>query len=50
MLQFTTNKAKSLNMGVDMSVGTGWPIGSCTGEPTGCSHKNDRSDVYNFTW
>lgn len=27
MLQFTTNKAKSLNMGVDMSVGTGWPIG-----------------------
>jgi len=27
MLQFTTNEAKSLNMGVDMSVGTGWPIG-----------------------
>lgn len=27
MLQFTTAKAKSLNMGVDMSVGTGWPIG-----------------------
>ncbi|WP_379963142.1 glycosyl hydrolase [Epilithonimonas sp. UC225_85] len=27
MLHFTTNKAKSLNMGVDMSVGTGWPIG-----------------------
>lgn len=27
MLQFTTNKSKSLNMGVDMSVGTGWPIG-----------------------
>ncbi|REC53002.1 glycoside hydrolase [Chryseobacterium piscium] len=27
MLKFTTNKAKSLNMGVDMSVGTGWPIG-----------------------
>lgn len=27
MLQFTTDKAKSLNMGVDMSVGTGWPIG-----------------------
>ena len=27
MLQFTTTKAKSLNMGVDMSVGTGWPIG-----------------------
>lgn len=27
MLQFTTNKAKSLQMGVDMSVGTGWPIG-----------------------
>ena len=27
MLEFTTNKAKSLNMGVDMSVGTGWPIG-----------------------
>ncbi|UFH32867.1 glycoside hydrolase [Chryseobacterium sp. C-71] len=27
MLQFTTNKAKSLNMGVDMAVGTGWPIG-----------------------
>lgn len=27
MLQFTTSKAKSLNMGVDMSVGTGWPIG-----------------------
>ncbi len=27
MLQFTTNKAKILNMGVDMSVGTGWPIG-----------------------
>jgi hypothetical protein len=27
MLQFTTNKAKSLKMGVDMSVGTGWPIG-----------------------
>lgn len=27
MLQFTTNKAKTLNMGVDMSVGTGWPIG-----------------------
>jgi len=27
MLQFTTNKAKTLNMGVDMAVGTGWPIG-----------------------
>lgn len=27
MLQFTTNKAKSLNMGVDMAIGTGWPIG-----------------------
>ncbi|KFC18331.1 glycosyl hydrolase [Epilithonimonas lactis] len=27
MLQFTTSKAKSLSMGVDMSVGTGWPIG-----------------------
>ena len=27
MLQFTTNKAKILNMGVDMAVGTGWPIG-----------------------
>ncbi|MCI3935817.1 glycoside hydrolase [Chryseobacterium aahli] len=27
MLQFTTSKAKSLNMGVDMAVGTGWPIG-----------------------
>ncbi|SEW21827.1 Glycosyl hydrolases family 2, sugar binding domain [Chryseobacterium wanjuense] len=27
MLQFTTNKAKSMNMGVDMAVGTGWPIG-----------------------
>ena len=27
MLLFTTNKAKSLNMGVDMAVGTGWPIG-----------------------
>lgn len=27
MLQFTTSKAKSLQMGVDMSVGTGWPIG-----------------------
>lgn len=27
MLQFTTDKAKSLNMGVDMAVGTGWPIG-----------------------
>ncbi|WPO89376.1 glycosyl hydrolase [Chryseobacterium sp. HR92] len=27
MLQFTTGKAKSLNMGVDMAVGTGWPIG-----------------------
>ncbi|MGO4708349.1 glycosyl hydrolase [Chryseobacterium sp. 2TAF14] len=27
MLKFTTNKAKSLNMGVDMAVGTGWPIG-----------------------
>ena len=27
MLRFTTNKAKSLNMGVDMAVGTGWPIG-----------------------
>lgn len=27
MLQFTTTKAKILNMGVDMSVGTGWPIG-----------------------
>lgn len=27
MLQFTTDKAKSLQMGVDMSVGTGWPIG-----------------------
>lgn len=27
MLQFTINKAKSLNMGVDMAVGTGWPIG-----------------------
>ncbi|MEI3790722.1 MULTISPECIES: glycosyl hydrolase [unclassified Chryseobacterium] len=27
MLEFTTNKAKSLNMGVDMAVGTGWPIG-----------------------
>lgn len=27
MLQFTTTKAKSLNMGVDMAVGTGWPIG-----------------------
>lgn len=27
MLKFTTDKAKSLNMGVDMSVGTGWPIG-----------------------
>ena len=27
MLQFTTNKAKSLQMGVDMAVGTGWPIG-----------------------
>ena len=26
-LQFTTTKAKSLNMGVDMAVGTGWPIG-----------------------
>ncbi|MDF2930881.1 MAG: glycoside hydrolase [Chryseobacterium sp.] len=27
MLQLTTYKAKNLNMGVDMSVGTGWPIG-----------------------
>ena len=27
MLQFTTDKAKSLKMGVDMAVGTGWPIG-----------------------
>lgn len=27
MLHFTTEKAKSLNMGVDMAVGTGWPIG-----------------------
>ncbi|WP_370895890.1 glycosyl hydrolase [Chryseobacterium gossypii] len=27
MLRFTINKANSLNMGVDMSVGTGWPIG-----------------------
>ncbi|MCS3531653.1 glycosyl hydrolase [Chryseobacterium sp. JUb7] len=27
MLQFTTDKAQSLNMGVDMAVGTGWPIG-----------------------
>lgn len=27
MLQFTTDKAKSLNMSVDMAVGTGWPIG-----------------------
>lgn len=27
MLRFTTNKAKTLNMGVDMAVGTGWPIG-----------------------
>ncbi|WPO81689.1 glycosyl hydrolase [Chryseobacterium sp. JJR-5R] len=27
MLKFTTGKAKSLNMGVDMAVGTGWPIG-----------------------
>lgn len=27
LLQFTTDKAKSLNMGVDMAVGTGWPIG-----------------------
>lgn len=27
MLQFTTNKAKSMSMGVDMAVGTGWPIG-----------------------
>lgn len=27
MLQFTTNKAKNLNMGVDIAVGTGWPIG-----------------------
>lgn len=27
MLQFTTDKAKSLNMGVDIAVGTGWPIG-----------------------
>lgn len=27
MLHFTTDKAKSLNMGVDMAVGTGWPIG-----------------------
>lgn len=27
MLQFTTTKAKSLKMGVDMAVGTGWPIG-----------------------
>jgi len=27
MLKFTTDKAKSLNMGVDMAVGTGWPIG-----------------------
>jgi hypothetical protein len=27
MLQFTTSKAKSLQMGVDMAVGTGWPIG-----------------------
>ncbi|WP_294244530.1 glycosyl hydrolase, partial [uncultured Chryseobacterium sp.] len=27
MLRFTTDKAKSLNMGVDMAVGTGWPIG-----------------------
>ncbi|UZT98770.1 glycosyl hydrolase [Chryseobacterium fluminis] len=27
MLQYTTAKAKNLNMGVDMSVGTGWPIG-----------------------
>lgn len=27
MLQFTTTKAKSLMMGVDMAVGTGWPIG-----------------------
>lgn len=27
MLQFTTEKAKSLKMGVDMAVGTGWPIG-----------------------
>ncbi|KQK25486.1 glycoside hydrolase [Chryseobacterium aquaticum] len=27
MLHFTTSKAKILQMGVDMSVGTGWPIG-----------------------
>ena len=27
MLRFTTTKAKNLNMGVDMAVGTGWPIG-----------------------
>lgn len=27
MLQFTTNKAKGMSMGVDMAVGTGWPIG-----------------------
>lgn len=27
MLQFTTAKAENLNMGVDMAVGTGWPIG-----------------------
>lgn len=27
MLKFTTTKAKSLQMGVDMAVGTGWPIG-----------------------
>lgn len=27
MLRFTTGKARSLNMGVDMAVGTGWPIG-----------------------
>jgi len=27
MLKFTTDKAKQLNMGVDMALGTGWPIG-----------------------
>ncbi|GEN75294.1 glycosyl hydrolase [Chryseobacterium hagamense] len=27
MLRYTTGKAKSLNMGVDMAIGTGWPIG-----------------------
>ncbi|KAA0126784.1 glycoside hydrolase [Chryseobacterium sp. SN22] len=27
MLRFTAGKAKSLNMGVDMAVGTGWPVG-----------------------